>query len=231
MQVPSGFIPSADEAAGTSLVLRVVLYQPRAAQGAEHIGEPDPFLDHLPMGVGRNAELVGLRLAGATFTRNWEGESRRVALDMGRALAGHPCHDIILHGGDEIYIPPSNFAVNVRGQVTIPGIVQHMGGKNSGYYASMVGGYLKNADVRNSHIIRANGLILKATRRFWFDPEVPPNNEARDASASRAPRLPADSQYFLIAAAGMPPTRSTHPAHGADPFPAYEASVHERCRH
>ena len=40
----------------------------------------------------------------------------------------------------------------------------------------MVGGYLQNADVRNSHIIRANGLMLKATRPFWYDPEVPPGS-------------------------------------------------------
>ena len=41
---------------------------------------------------------------------------------------------------------------------------------------TMVGGYLQNADVSNSHIIRANGIILKATRRFWFDPGVPPGS-------------------------------------------------------
>jgi len=38
----------------------------------------------------------------------------------------------------------------------------------------MVGGYVRNADVRRSYIVRANGLVLKATRRLWFDPEVPP---------------------------------------------------------
>ena len=113
-------------------------------------------------------------LEGVTFKRSWEGESRRVAMDLEKGLSGHAEHDIILQGGDEIYIPPSNHAVLVEGIVRMPGIVQHLAGKKSGYYVNGVGGYLDNADVRNSHIIRANGLVLKATRRFWFDPEVPP---------------------------------------------------------
>ena len=95
---------------------------------------------------------------------------------MEHALGEDPKHDIILQGGDDIHIPPRNLAVNVQGQVTIPGIAQHLAGKSSGYYVDAMGGYLENADVRNSHIIRANGLILKATRRFWFDPEVPPGS-------------------------------------------------------
>ena len=111
-------------------------------------------------GLSQDAFLEGVR-----STRTWEEESRRVALDMEEALSG-----------DDIYIPPSNLAANVRGQVTIPGVVQHLPRKGSRYYADMVGGYRQNADVSNSHIIRANGLILKATRRFWFDPEVPPGS-------------------------------------------------------
>ena len=120
-------------------------------------------------GLSQDAFLEGVR-----FTRNWGGEPRRVALDLKQSLSGDMAHDIILQDGDDIHIPASNFDVNVQGQVTIPGIVQHLPGKNSGYYVDAMGGYLQHADVHNSHIIRANGLILKATRRFWFDREVPP---------------------------------------------------------
>jgi len=122
-------------------------------------------------GLSQSAFLEGVR-----FTRSWDGEERRVALDMEKALSGDEDHDIILQGGDEIYIPPNNFAVNVQGLVRLPGIVQHLPGKSSGYYVDTVGGYLENADAASSHIIRANGLVLKATRRFWFDPEVPPGS-------------------------------------------------------
>ena len=142
-----------------------------------HSKQTGPFL--LPTNLSLADVLfqyTGLTDPGFRFTRTWGGEPRLVALDMERALAGHPCHDIVLHAGDEIYIPPSNSAVNVRGQVTVPGVTQHLAGKDSRYYVEAMGGYLANADVRNSHIIRANGLILKATRRFWFDPEVPPGS-------------------------------------------------------
>ena len=114
-------------------------------------------------GLSQSAFLEGVR-----FTRRWEGEERRVALDLEKALSGDEDHDIILQGGDQIYIPANNFAVNVEGQVMIPGIVQYLEGKSSGYYVDTVGGYLENADVANSHIIRANGLVLKATRRLWL---------------------------------------------------------------
>ena len=54
------------------------------------------------------------------------------------------------------------------------GLVQYLPGKKAGYYAGAVGGYSRMADVRRAPIKRANGLVMKANRRFWFDRTVPP---------------------------------------------------------
>jgi len=115
-------------------------------------------------------------LEGARFTRSWNEERRQVALDLEKALSGDPEHDVLLQDGDEIYIPPKNLAIEVKGAVQLPRIVQYIPGKKAGYYIERVGGYAGQADRRKAYVIRANGLVLKASRRFWFDPEVPPGS-------------------------------------------------------
>ena len=113
-------------------------------------------------------------LEGARFTRSWNGEQRQVALDLEKALSGDPEHDIILQAEDEIYIPPQNHAIEVKGAVQLPRLVQYLPGKKAGYYVEVVGGYAGQADSRKAYVIRANSLVRKASRRFWVDPEVPP---------------------------------------------------------
>lgn len=115
-------------------------------------------------------------LEGARFTRSWNEERRQVALDLEKALSGDPTQDVILQDGDEIYIPPQNLAVDVSGAVQLPRIVQYNPGQKAGYYVEMVGGYADRAERRKTHVVRANGLVLKASRRFWFDPVVPPGS-------------------------------------------------------
>ena len=113
---------------------------------------------------------------GVQFTRELNGERRSVALDLEKALRGHVEHDIILANGDSIYIPPRNWVVEVKGAVQLPQLVQYVSNQKAKYYVSLVGGYQPNADVNAAYIIRANHLILNASRRFWLDPEVPPGS-------------------------------------------------------
>ena len=93
---------------------------------------------------------------------------------MAKALAGDESDDIILERGDVISIPTSNYTIDIKGAVQIPGLVQYLPGKKARYYADVVGAYSRTADVRRVRIERANGLVMKANRRFWFDRTVPP---------------------------------------------------------
>ena len=115
-------------------------------------------------------------LEGVQFTRTWEDSTRIVALDMGKAMEGDQRHDIILQDGDTIRIPPRNWAVAVSGAVQGPRLVQYVPGESAGYYVDSAGGYVPQADARATRVVRANGLFMRASRRFWFDPAVPPGS-------------------------------------------------------
>jgi protein involved in polysaccharide export with SLBB domain len=129
-------------------------------------------------------------LEGVQFTRGLKGERRSVAMDLEKLLAGRVEHDLILADGDRIHIPTKNWVVEVKGAVQLPQLVQYTPNKKAGYYVSLVGGYQPNADVNAAYIIRANRLILKASRRFRPDPEVPPGSTlmipARTTTGTRA---------------------------------------------
>lgn len=115
-------------------------------------------------------------LEGVKFYRKYEGNEKRVALDLEKALSGDSQQDLILVDGDRIVIPINDLVVEVRGEVELPQLVQFIPGKKAGYYVSLIGGYTDKANVRSAYILRANGLVLEASRRFWFDPEVPPGS-------------------------------------------------------
>ena len=101
---------------------------------------------------------------------------QQVALDLEKAISGDPEHDLILIDGDRIVIPMNNQVVEVKGEVVMPQLVQYSPGKKAGYYVDLVGGYTDEANARRAYILRANGLVLEASRRLWFDPEVPPGS-------------------------------------------------------
>jgi polysaccharide export outer membrane protein len=115
-------------------------------------------------------------LEGARLTRNWEGETKPVALDMAAALSGGRNRDIILRPGDVVTIPGNNLVIEVKGAVELPHLVQYVPGRKAAYYVDLVGGYKDGADEQAAYIIRANKLVLQAHRRFWFDPSVPPGS-------------------------------------------------------
>lgn len=113
-------------------------------------------------------------LEGVQFTRRWNAKRQRVAVDLARLLEGRQREDVILRDGDEITIPASVHAVQVRGAVQLPGLVRHTDGRSVDYYLERVGGVLRTGDTRAVRIERANGLVMSGRRRFWFNPSVPP---------------------------------------------------------
>jgi polysaccharide biosynthesis/export protein len=145
---------------------------------------------------------------GVRFTRQWGGERRRMAMDLTKALEGDENNGIILQAGDEITIPSKNYAVAINGAVELPGLVQYLPGKNVRFYVDNLGGYRQNADSRRAYVHRANGLVMKATRRLWFDPHVPPGStivvpeKGTGRPLWRNPRLTGFVMGLVVASAG-----------------------------
>ena len=75
-------------------------------------------------------------LEGARLTRSSDEGQRRVAMDMAKALDGDESDDIILERGDVISIPTSNYTIDIKGAVQIPGLVQYLPGKKARYRRS-----------------------------------------------------------------------------------------------
>jgi hypothetical protein len=115
-------------------------------------------------------------LEGCRFTRQWGEERKRVAVDMEEVLSGKIEHDLILKEGDEVLIPPRDWVVEVQGAVQRPQLIQYVPNKKAIYYVDLVGGFLSDADVNAAYIVRANQFVLKANKRFGFDPVVPPGS-------------------------------------------------------
>lgn len=115
-------------------------------------------------------------LEGVQFFRVYGDTVQQVALDLEKAISGDPEHDLILVDGDRIVIPVNNLVVEIKGEVELPQLVQYKPGQKAGYYVGVVGGYTERANARAAYIVRANGLVRKASRRLWFDPAVPPGS-------------------------------------------------------
>jgi len=81
-------------------------------------------------------------------------------------------NDFKLLPGDEIIIPEHPMVVQLSGGIQIPGLLKFRPGKKAGYYINSAGGFQRNADRGSTIIVRANGNVSKASRRFWWDPVV-----------------------------------------------------------
>lgn len=70
-----------------------------------------------------------------------------------------------LEEGDIIWIPETPSTVNIVGAVVVPSSLIFVPGKNLGHYVDQSGGFLRDADEKSVLVIRANGAVIKATRR------------------------------------------------------------------
>ena len=86
-------------------------------------------------------------------------------------------HNILLEGGDVIFIPEIRQTVNVSGQVIKAGLVNFEEGRRVAYYLSQVGGYAFKADKRGARLIRArtgqrerldNNALVEAGDEIWI---------------------------------------------------------------
>ena len=62
--------------------------------------------------------------------------------------------------------------VSLSGAVQTPGLLKFIPGKKAGFYIDNVGGFQKEADHSRTLLVRANGRVIFANKRYWRDPEV-----------------------------------------------------------
>jgi protein involved in polysaccharide export with SLBB domain len=102
------------------------------------------------------------------------GLPERVGIDLPRVLSDPKARDnIILMGGDSIYIPEFNPIVMVQGAVNSPGAVAYRPGKNLDWYVDAAGGYGQTGDSRHPYVTQPNGRREGVKRKAILADRVP----------------------------------------------------------
>lgn len=80
----------------------------------------------------------------------------RVVVDLVRLLVeGDESQDILLEGGDVIFIPEARRTVSLSGQLHNPGLIRYEEGRPAKWYIQEAGGYAYSAHKRGARVIRA----------------------------------------------------------------------------
>jgi protein involved in polysaccharide export with SLBB domain len=91
----------------------------------------------------------------------------RIGIDLPRALRDRQSREnLILAGGDSIFIPEYIPVVYVRGSVNAPQSVNYNPGKDLDYYIAAAGGYHRDADRGRAYVTQPNGKVESVARRF-----------------------------------------------------------------
>ncbi len=89
----------------------------------------------------------------------------RVSINFEELLSDEKeLYNIILRGGDEIYIARRGLSVNVMGAVINPGLIDYKEGADLAYYIRQVGGYQDDSERRRVKII-------KGGTEIWLKPK------------------------------------------------------------
>ena len=93
-------------------------------------------------------------------------EKGRVALDFERLVEEQDLtQDIVLEGGDVLFIPRKRRTVSLTGQLQKPGLVDYEEGRTVGYYFDKAGGYTWEANKGDSRLIRARTGLREPLKR------------------------------------------------------------------
>ncbi len=97
-----------------------------------------------------------------------------VGIDLARVLENPKFKDnIIMIGGDSVYVPEFNPIVMVQGSVNSPGAVAYTPGKNLDWYVNAAGGYTQTGDDRHSYVTQPNGEREGVKRKALLADRVP----------------------------------------------------------
>jgi polysaccharide export outer membrane protein len=159
----------------------------------------DRLLDLITRAGGLTKEAYP---AGIKFFRSSD-RGGRIGVDLSRVLQDPRYRDnLILSGGDSIYIPEYTPVVYVNGAVNAPMTVTYVTGKGMDYYVSAAGGYSRKADQNRSYVTQPTGKVESVHTRWWFFPDSRPTPLA-GAAVFVPERDPADRRDWLATATSL----------------------------
>ena len=93
----------------------------------------------------------------------------RMVIDFDAIIAGMSDSDVVLVGGDSLYLPREKQSVTVVGEVQFP--TSHLVSSDTSGVDSYIlasGGLTTKADKSRIYIVKANGRVVKPSSRKWF---------------------------------------------------------------
>ena len=151
----------------------------------KHRAIKDPELARLQLTV-RVGGFSSLTPEERAYLKSKEREERgRLAVDFERLFnEGDESQNIILEGGDVVFVPEQRLTVSMSGQLMKPGLAGFEEGRRAGFYLDQAGGFGFDANKSGARLIRARtGQREKLKRNMLVEPgdEIwVPENEYRD---------------------------------------------------
>jgi protein involved in polysaccharide export with SLBB domain len=110
---------------------------------------------------------------GIVFTRR-DNALGRVGLELRTALRRYESTDnLILRDGDNIFIPPYNAVVTIRGAVNSPSTVAYVRGRGIDYYIGAAGGPTPKADESHAYVTQPSGKLETVKKHMLLPDHVP----------------------------------------------------------
>lgn len=104
-------------------------------------------------------------------------ERGRLAVDFERLFRdGEETHNVLLEGGDVIFVPERRRTVSLSGQLKKPGLLKFEEGRRVGYYLDQAGGFSWSANQGGARLLRARtgereqldkNLLVEAGDEIW----------------------------------------------------------------
>jgi protein involved in polysaccharide export with SLBB domain len=159
----------------------------------------DRLLDLIERAGGLTKEAYP---SGIKFFRTSD-RGGRIGVDLPRVLENPKYRDnLILSGGDSIFIPEYTPVVYVNGAVNAPMSVTYVDGRGLDYYVAAAGGYTRKADKGRAYVTQPSGKVQSVNTRFWFFPDSKPRPLAGGAIFVPE-RDPADRRDWLATASAL----------------------------
>jgi protein involved in polysaccharide export with SLBB domain len=163
------------------------------------ITRTDRLLDLIQRAGGLTKEAYP---TGIRFFRSAD-RGGRIGVDLPRVLKDAKYRDnLILSGGDSIFIPEYTPVVYVNGSVNAPMSVTYVEGQGLDYYVAAAGGYKRNADHGRVYVTQPSGKVESVHARFWVLPDSKPSPLAGGAIFVPE-RDPADRRDWLATATSL----------------------------
>lgn len=122
----------------------------------------------------------GLKDSSNSITGSFQRNFDQVPLNLKKIMSDPGSEDdLVLKGGDELFIPRNDVEIRISGEVLFPTQTTYSRAKSFKDYISDAGGFTDNARKKRSYILYPNGKAA-ATRHFLFFktyPEVKPGSE------------------------------------------------------